>query len=151
MTDKAPPPVESPKPKDELPDTPSGVYRLVSSMVHDDTQQNKIFTIVAAIIAFVLSLGSVVGGYRLFLNDARAQTKEQVDAGLVQDRQRLDLLESTVKQHLASSSAKDIRDDEDRYRTQVELRELQKVILTREPSKILNEPPRPPAPRDGGP
>lgn len=132
---------QSPQPKVEVPDTPSGVYRLISH----DTKQAKVFTMATAIIAVLLSLGSVLGGYRLMLGDARAQTREQVDAGLEVDRKRLELVENSLQQHLAESKAQEIRDDDDRYRTALEIRELQKVVLTQKASPILNEPPRPPA------
>lgn len=143
---ETPPVQKSPEPKAEVTDTPSGVFRLITH----ETKQAKVFTMATAIIAVLLSLGTVLGGYRLLLNDAKAQTREQVDAGLEMDRKRLSLLEETVKQHLAEANAKTIRDDDDRYRVQIEIRELQKVVLTKQASPILNEPPRPPASSDAG-
>lgn len=136
----------SPMPKNEVPDSPSGVFRLISH----ETQQAKTFTMATAIVAVLLSVGSVLGGYRLLLNDAKAQTKEQVDAGLEVVDKRLTLLENAFSQHLSEAKSKDIRDDDDRYRQQVEVRELQKVILNGRASPILNEPPRPPVSVDAG-
>lgn len=78
----APPPVQSPKTKDEVPDTPTGKFRALEADLKHGFRIEKIYTGAVALLALMVSLGAVFGGYRVFLSDARAQTKEQVDAGL---------------------------------------------------------------------
>jgi hypothetical protein len=75
MSTPVPPPQGSPEPKDEVSETPTGKYKALR-------KEDRVFTTAVAALALLVSLGTLFGTYRLFLSDAKAQTKEQVELGL---------------------------------------------------------------------
>lgn len=148
-----PPPKESPRPIDDMPDTPSGVYRVFSKEMagFKSGRTNQVIAGGVSALALLISLGGVIGGYSKFMGDAKAQTKEQVDAGLELHDKRISMLEESTKQDRTANAAFQVRQEDATYRTGIELRELQKVFLTGRPSDVLNvPPPKPPKHLDGG-
>ncbi len=144
-----PGPLPSPQvPRDDIdendPTTITGVHRALNETLSQKMRGEKIFNLVVALIALVISLGTLIGGYTHIINEARAQA----DAGVQPVDQKLTRLEQVVEQHLASDAAYKIRQEDQAYRAAIEMRELQKVVLTGRSSPLLNEPP--PPPRDAG-
>ncbi len=129
---------------DADPTTPTGRYRALKR----EFRLEKIFTALLALIALLVSLGGIFGGYRVFIGDARAQTKEQLDAGLNPVLQRVSGMEKVLERHLDDDAQKTRLQAESNYRAAIEIRELQKVILSGQPSDVLNKPP--PKPPDAG-
>lgn len=61
------------------PVTTTGKFKAPQDQLHS----GKIVTLSLALLALLVSLGSIFGAYRLFISDAKAQTREMVDAGLL--------------------------------------------------------------------
>jgi len=111
-----PPVQQSPQPKDEVSDTPTGRWKVMSEELDQKFKGEKIWTAAVAALALVVSLLAVLGGYRLFLGDARAQTKEQVDAGLDAVKHEIKAIkdEQTVtkeNQKVVLTAVKDLQED----------------------------------------
>lgn len=73
---QVPRPLPSPEPLiDDVSDTPTGRYRALKK----EFKLDRVFTISTAILALLVSLGSVFAGYRTLLGEARAQAKGEVE------------------------------------------------------------------------
>ena len=141
-------PLKSPQPnglEEHGPTTITGVHRALEQSLVNKLKGEKVFTVVVALLAVVVSLGTIFGGYRVFVGEARGQAKDEIAP--VKDEVKK--LQAVVEQHLASDAAYKIRQEDAAYRGAIEVRELQKVVLTGRSSPLLNEAPTPPRHPEG--
>jgi hypothetical protein len=136
-----PPPQPSPQvhrddgdPND--PRTITGVYRALDSKFKGE----KVFNLVVAVIALVVSLGTLIGGYNHIISEARAQS----DAGLAAVVPPLDKRVVILEQQQQQTR-------EDVHEVQTDIRALYKAVMTGARQDRLEQPAPPPKPLDGGP
>jgi len=125
---------------------PASKDEVLEPSVDKAPKADRVFTTSIAALALLVSLASLFSAYRLFLSDARAQTKEQVDLGL----KAVVLEVAAVKEEQAVAK-------EERKVVLVELRELRldvresyKANRDNRSSPRLEAPPPPLPALDGG-
>ncbi len=154
----APPPQPSPQvPRDDeldAYDPPRHDTKEMPVTVGLMRKSNRWTRVLMVAVGSVMGAGGGLGGGWMALHSLRAEAQEAakavIDAGMEQSNSRLTRLEKIVEQNQAADAAYKIRQDDSTYRQAVEMRELQKVVLTGHSSPILNEPPPVPALKDAG-
>ncbi len=117
----------------DVPETPTGRYRALKKEI----KAEKVWTVATAIIALLLSLGAVFGGYRTFMSDAKAQTTAQIDAGLKNQTNDIEAIKTEQKDLRANQKEVLVEVKEMR----LDLREAYKAQRYDRPSPRLDKPP----------
>lgn len=135
------PPIPSPSPPDPGPEEGSGAHPVTKATLLKANRFTRVLMLlVTAGVGAPTGLGAGWYAVRSMRAEAQDSAKQVFDAG----EERIDRMERVVEQHLASDAAYKIRQEDQAYRASLEVRELQKVVLTGRSSPILNEPPLPP-------
>lgn len=105
----------------------------------------------AAVAAFtVLTSGGVFAGAQWVISDARAQSKEAVDAGVDAERRARAELERKLDEHIKDELQARREQATAAHNTQLDLRELYNSMRFDRPSERLAKPPPPLPSADAG-